>query len=434
MSPTRSPGDGGSSGERRPQGGGAGAPENGSPRAEPRERRPVTPRTKRVLIFHVRAGAGHERAARAVERAMQQLDPHAEPIVKDALEYSSPMFRAFYASTYNRMVARAPRVWGMVYKRSEKTPIEGFRQEVRTRLTLWNCRGYLEAVEKYQPDAVLCTQFLPAEVFAFLREREMLRVPVSTAITDFSIHPIWVYRGMDRYFVAADATKEQLADTGVVSENRIEVTGVPIDPRFAVEMPQAEARKALGLDPDPARLTILLVGGGFGWGPMEGMFDVILDLPPSVQVLAITGRNERLRAELNRLAHGKESRVKIHGFTDQMDLFMAASDVLVGKSGGLTTSEAMARGLPMVVYRPIPGQEERNCDFLLEEGAAVRAHDLDELHYRLAHFVSDSNHLDRMRTKASAIGRPRSAFEVARSVLSRAVDDRAQLSKTPPSN
>jgi processive 1,2-diacylglycerol beta-glucosyltransferase len=423
MSPTRSPEGGVSSTERRPEGG-AGPerrPEGGGASGE---RRPATPRTKRVLIFHVRAGAGHERAARAVERAIQQLDPHAEPIVKDALEYSSPLFRAFYASTYNRMVARAPRVWGIVYKGAEKTPIEGFRQEVRTRLTLWNCRGYLEAVEKYKPDAVLCTQFLPAEVFAFLRERGMLRVPVSTAITDYSIHPIWVYRGMDRYYVASDVTKEQLVDTGVVSEDRIEVTGVPIDPRFAVAMPQAEARKALGLDPDPSRLTVLLVGGGFGWGPLEGMMDVILALPEKVQVLAITGRNEQLRHELNLRARGKEARVKVHGFTDQIDLFMAASDVLVGKSGGLTTSESMARGLPMVVYRPIPGQEERNCDFLLEAGAAVRAHDLDELHYRLQHFVADPEHLARMRGKAAGIGRPRSAFDVARSVLGRVVEIR----------
>jgi processive 1,2-diacylglycerol beta-glucosyltransferase len=251
----------------------------------------------------------------------------------------------------------------MVYKRSEKTPIEGFRQEVRTRLTLWNCRGYLEAVEKYQPDAILCTQFLPAEVFAFLRERELLRVPVSTAITDFSIHPIWVYRGMDRYFVAADATKEQLADTGVVSENRIEVTGVPIDPRFRRR--DAASRGAKGsrtgsgsreADHSARRRRIWMGthGGHVRRGPRSAA---------SVQVLAITGRNERLRAELNRLAHGKESRVKIHGFTDQMDLFMAASDVLVGKSGGLTTSEAMARGLPMVVYRPIPGRRSGTATF-----------------------------------------------------------------------
>jgi processive 1,2-diacylglycerol beta-glucosyltransferase len=371
------------------------------------------------MIFYVRAGAGHERAARAVEQAAQQLDPSAEVIAKDALEYASPFFRAFYASTYNRMAARLPRVWGFVYRRFERSPIEGFRQEVRTRLTLWNCRGYLDAIERHRPDAILCTQFLPAEVFAFLRERGRVRVPVACAITDYSIHPIWVYRGIDRYYVAADAVKEELEDTGVVPAERIEVTGVPIDPRFAIAMPAQDARKALGLDPDPARLTILLMGGGFGWGPIEGMLEVVRDLPGQVQALVIAGRNERLRKRLMDRARGHEDRIKVHGFTDQMDLFMAASDLIVGKSGGLTSSEAMARGLPMVVFRPIPGQEERNCDFLQENGAAVRAHDLDELHYRLRHFIAVPEHLVAMRSRAAMIGRPRSAFDVARSILGR---------------
>lgn len=377
------------------------------------------PPVKRVLILHVRAGAGHERAARAVERALQQLDPNAEPIVRDALEDSSPLFKALYATTYNRMVARAPKVWGFVYRRFQRAPIEGFRQEVRTRLTLWNSRGCLDAVERLRPDAILCTQFLPAEVYAFLREQGRIRVPVSCVITDYSIHPIWVYRGIDRYYVGADAVKEELADTGIVPADRIEVTGVPIDPRFAIPIPAAEARRALGLDADPSRLTILLVGGGFGWGPIEGILDVLLDLPDRVQALVIAGRNERLRQKLIERSRGHEGRIKVHGFTDQMDLFMAASDVLVGKSGGLTSSEATARGLPMVVFRPIPGQEERNCDFLQESGAAVRVHDLDELHYRLQHFLSVPQHLDEMRASARAIGRPRSAFDVARSILGR---------------
>lgn len=376
---------------------------------------------RRVLILHVRAGAGHERAARAVERAIQQLDPGAEPIVQDSLVYSSRLFRTFYASSYNRLVARAPRVWGLVYRRAEATPVEGFRQEMRTRFTLWNCRGYLDAVERHKPDAILCTQFLPAEVYAFLRERGLVRVPVYTAITDFMVHPIWVYRGMDRYYVASDATKEELVDTGVVAPERVEVTGVPIDPRFAISVPKEEARRALGLDPDPSRTTLLLMGGGHGWGPIDGMFDAMLDLPSRTQVLVIAGRNEKLRQRLLARARGMEDRIKIHGFTDQIDLFMAASDVLVGKSGGLTVSESMARGVPMIVYRPIPGQEERNCDFLLEAGAGVRAHDLDELHFRLQRFVNHPEDQARMKERAIAIGRPRSAFDVARSVLGRVV-------------
>ena len=365
----------------------------------------------------MRAGAGHERAARAVARAMEQLDPTTEPILQDALAYSSPVFKAFYASTYNRMVARAPRVWGFVYRRSARTPIEGFRQEIRTRLTLWHCRGYLEAVERLKPAAVLCTQFLPAEVYAFLRERGTLRVPVATAITDYSIHPIWVYRGMDRYYVGAEAVREELVDTGVVPAERVEVTGVPIDPRFAVSIPKDEARRTLGLDPDPSRPTVLLMGGGFGWGPLEGMLDVVLDLPERVQALVIAGRNERLRERLLARARGQEQRIQVHGFTDRVDLFLAASDVLVGKSGGLTSSEAMARGVPMVVVRPIPGQEERNCDFLQESGAAVRARDLDELHYRLRHLLENPDDLAQMRARALAVGRPRSAHAVASAVL-----------------
>jgi processive 1,2-diacylglycerol beta-glucosyltransferase len=348
---------------------------------------------------------------------MEQLDPGAEPILQDALAYSSPLLRMFYASTYNRMVARAPRVWGFVYRRSEGAPIEGFRQALRTRATLWHCRGYLEAVERLKPAAVLCTQFLPAEVYAFLRERGRLRIPVATVITDYSIHPIWVYRGMDRYYVAAEAVREQLVDSGVVPPERVEVTGVPVDPRFGIPIPRDEARRALGLDPDPARPVVLLMGGGFGWGPIEDMLQVVMQFPESVQALVVAGRNERLRERLAARARGQERRIQIHGFTDRVDLFLAASDVLVSKSGGLTCSEAMARGVPMIVVRPIPGQEERNCDFLQESGAALRARDLDELHYRLRHLLENPDDLAQMRARATAVGRPRSAHAVASAVL-----------------
>ncbi len=347
---------------------------------------------------------------------MREIDGTSEPMVHDALEFASPLMRRFYASFYNRMVARAPNVWGEVYRRSE-VPYHGHRQRGRTRLTMALCSGFLSAAERYRPDAILCTQFLPSEVFGTLRAQGRLSVPVSTAITDFSVHPIWVYGGMDRYFVATEDVREELEETGEVPRERIEVTGVPIDPRFAVPIPAAEARRALELDPDPSRPTILLMGGGFGWGPIEGMLEVVLSLPEHVQALVVAGRNEELRAALAERARAVSARIKVHGFTDRVDLFLAASDLIVGKSGGLTCSEAMARGVPMAIFRPIPGQEERNCDYLQESGAAVRVHDFDELHLRLTRFLVHPELLQAMRAKAQAIGRPRSAYDVAREVM-----------------
>ena len=377
---------------------------------------PRSAASKRVLILYVRAGVGHERAARAVAHAMRELDPRSEPILHDALEFATWPLRILYASTYNRMLVRTPRVWGEVYKRVG-TPPHGFRARSRTRATMMFCQDFLGAVKRLRPDSVLCTQFLPSEVYATLRDEGRLQIPVMTAITDFMIHPIWVYRATDRYFVATQTTKDQLVDTGEVPPERIQVTGIPIDPRFATPIERGEARRALGLDPDPSRMTVLAMSGGFGWGPMEQVLEVLLSLPERVQAMVICGRNEGLREKLARRVRGLGDRIQIHGFIERVDLFMAAADVMVGKSGGLTTSEAMARGLPMIVFQPIPGQEERNCDFLQETGAGVRVLDYEELHYRLRHFDMHPEHLGVMREAAERIGRPRSAYDVAGAVL-----------------
>ncbi|MGH7680522.1 MAG: MGDG synthase family glycosyltransferase, partial [Candidatus Eiseniibacteriota bacterium] len=200
--------------------------------------------SKRILIFHVRAGAGHERAARAVATAIERLAPGAVASVHDALDFSSRFLQTTYASSYNRVVARAPRVWGEVYKRTAH-PYDSWRQRLRTWLAVWGSPGYRAVIDAFKPDVILCTQFLPAEVLARWREKTKLSVPVATAITDFAIHPVWVYRGMDRYFVATESVREELIDTGLVAPERIDVTGVPIDPRFAVPIPPGEARGIL---------------------------------------------------------------------------------------------------------------------------------------------------------------------------------------------
>jgi processive 1,2-diacylglycerol beta-glucosyltransferase len=354
-----------------------------------------------------------------VESALRTVDPSCEPIVRDALEFSSPLLRRFYASAYNQLVDRVPRAWGFFYHQAERIPAKGFRQRIRSSLLAAGCRDFAAATRRFRADAVLCTQFLPVEVFAYLRTRGAIPVPVYCAITDFAVHPIWIYPGIDRYFVATEFSAEELRETGVVASDRIEVTGVPIDPKFRTTVGREAACRELGLDPDPRRLTLLLMGGGFGWGPMEGMVEVVMRLPESVQALVIAGKNEPLRERLAKRVRGHEHRIKVHGFTDRVHVFLEAADLLVGKAGGLTSSESMARGVPIIAVRPIPGQEERNVDYLQESGAAVRVHDLFDLHVRLTHFVGNRADLERMKGNARGIGRPDSAFQVAKSILSR---------------
>jgi len=374
-------------------------------------------RPKRVLILHVRAGVGHERAARAVESALTILDPTCEPIVRDALDHASPLLRRFYASTYNRLVDHFPRVWGFFYHHSA-VPSGSARQRLRSRLLAMACRRFAEAALGDRPDLILCTQFLPVEVYARLRA-EGFPIPITCAITDYFIHPIWVYPTVDRYFVATAASMEELVATGAVPPDRVEVTGIPVDPKFGDRVGQAEARRELCLDPDPARPTLLVMGGGFGWGPMAEMVEVVLALPERVQALVIAGRNEPLRRTLEKRVAGQERRIRIHGFTDRVHRFMEASDLLIGKAGGLTTSEAMAAGLPVLALRPIPGQEERNCEYLRRAGAGDRARDLEDLRRRLDRLIAHPDELHAMKERAASIGQPRSAFRVAESILSR---------------
>jgi processive 1,2-diacylglycerol beta-glucosyltransferase len=193
---------------------------------------------------------------------------------------------------------------------------------------------------------------------------------------------MWLLHNVDWYFVACEETKVYLSALGIPPET-IYVTGIPIDPVFGIEKPKHETRIRLGLDPD--RTTLLVSIGGFGVGPVESLVRAIQEVRHPIQVVTICGRNARLESRLKSFPEARHP-MKVIGFTNEMDSWMAASDLLVGKSGGLTSSEALARGLVLVIVNPIPGQEERNSDHFLEEGVAIRCNNLPALPFKIDTF------------------------------------------------
>jgi processive 1,2-diacylglycerol beta-glucosyltransferase len=363
----------------------------------------------RVLILSASAGAGHLRAAEAVERAIALEDPSARVRNLDVLGFASRAFRAAYSKWYLTLVDRAPALWGYLYDKLDRPARHPLG--LRRALDHWNTRGLREEVTALDPDAIVCTHFLPGDVLAAQKRKGRLRARLGVVVTDADVHRLWIHRGVTRYFVARDDAAALLAAAGF-GPGEVEVSGIPIDPRFAAEADRPALRLKHGL-PESGPV-ILLLGGGFGVGPVQEMAARLEEAQRPACIVVVAGRNESLRKSLERAA-GKRTRVL--GFTTEIHEWMAAADLLVTKPGGLTTSEALARGLPMVLVNPIPGQEQHNADALLESGAAVRAHALAVLGFKVDTLLGDAPRLAAMRAAARRAARPQAAQRIAQWAL-----------------
>jgi processive 1,2-diacylglycerol beta-glucosyltransferase len=369
----------------------------------------------KVLLLSASAGAGHIRAAQALEKAFNQLEPTLEVRHLDVLDYTNKLFRHLYSKAYIELVNKMPEVPGWMYDKLDK-PWKNERR--RLALDKLNTRPLVRLLRSYQPDFIVCTHFLPAEIVSWLRAKERLASRQAIVVTDFDVHAMWLVHHYEQYFVAIDEARVYLEALGI-PVSKITVTGIPIDPVFAKKKNKLDMRQKHGLDNE--RITILLSAGGFGVGSVEPLIASLKAIEHKVQVVAICGRNEELRKRLlksgNSLAAGGNLLIHPVGYTQEMDEYMSASDIVLGKPGGLTTSEALAKGLAFVVVNPIPGQEERNSDHLLEAGVAIRCNNLLTLSYKLNHLLADSSRLARMQTASRKLGRPDAASDIARRVF-----------------
>ena len=370
----------------------------------------------RVLLLSASSGAGHVRAAQALEKAFSARgDCVVEHI--DALQHVSKLFQRIYDKTYISMVRRAPELMGILYERTDQPWHHPRRRLALDRL---NTRPMIRLLKRVQPDLCVATHFLPAEIIAWLIAKRKLLAHDAIVVTDYDVHAMWLCRTVDRYYVAIEEAAEYLARIGVPRE-KLRVTGIPIDPLFAAPVNRAEARRHLGLDADAT--VILVAAGGYGIGPVEQLVKDLLSLQRPWQIAAIAGKAEKIKKRLEEVAReaGKletgSPRLCPVGFTTEMDRYMAAADLMVGKAGGLTTSEALARALPMALIEPIPGQEERNADHLLEAGAAIRCNNLPAAAWKIAALLDDPARLTRMRDAARSLGRPGAAAVIAEDAI-----------------
>ncbi len=367
----------------------------------------------RILIISVSAGAGHLRASAAVEQALNETRPDIEVRNIDILDHASAAYRKAYGRTYLGLVRHIPTLWGLLYERADRQEAKTAAGKLRTLIDRLNTRPFMKFVREFRPDRILATHFLPAEVLAQQKRNKKLDAPVYVTLTDHDIHALWIYEEIDRYYAPDEEAAFVLARRGI-AEDKIRVIGIPIDTVFARLPERAEVRAGLGFSDDVS--VVLVASGGFGVGGLDETVRAALDSArgAALGVIAVCGRNKKLEEKTRAIEPPKNARLVAFGFTDKMHELMAAADLIVTKPGGLTSSESLAAGLPMIIVSPIPGQEEGNRDYLLEGGAAVVAKDVHALEYKLRLLLfEEPARLKRMRESAAALGRPRAAYDVA---------------------
>jgi processive 1,2-diacylglycerol beta-glucosyltransferase len=365
----------------------------------------------RLLILSVSAGAGHVRAAEAVRQAAVARGWSARHV--DVMELVPRLFRKLYAESFITLVNRSPALWGYLYHTSDNARRDSTVSKIRRAVERLNTRKLASLIADEAPTHVVCTHFLPAELCGRMRAKGTLAAPVHVVVTDFDIHSLWVQPNLAGYCVAADEVAWRLRprlDAIAAGSTPVTVTGIPIVGAFSQPPDRATAAGELGIRAD--RTTLLLMSGGLGVGAIDQLAERLLAIPGDFQLVAMAGKNVELLGKLEALAKAHPGRVKPLGFTSTPERVMAAADLAISKPGGLTTSECLAMGLPMLIVSPIPGQEERNSDYLLENGAAEKAHDAAGVDYRVRRLLAEPARLRRLRTNAAAIGRPAAAAAV----------------------
>jgi processive 1,2-diacylglycerol beta-glucosyltransferase len=368
----------------------------------------------KILIIHASAGNGHKRAAEAVAAAVRGMPGGHQADVLDALDLAPAKFKTFYQRSFESTVKHAPWFFGaMFHASSEAARFRAFRA-IRRIFNRIVAHDLCDEVNRRDPDVVICTHFLSLDALARRKRRGRLEAALGCVVTDYIAHGYWIEPTAERNWVPTAAVASGMAKQGV-NRGSIRVTGIPVDPVFAAPPEREAARKQLGTP--PGRRVVLLLGGGLGMGPVAEIVAALAsraDLPVALEV--VCGKNAELKAEVEALAPKLKAPTRVHGFVNTIPALMAAADLVVTKPGGLTTSECLAIGRPMLLFEAMPGQEKGNADYFVGAGAALEIAP-ETAGATLADLFANPAKMEALAAKARELSKPGAALAIAEDAL-----------------
>ncbi len=365
---------------------------------------------RKILLMYISKVSGHRQATMAIAKSLKKAMPHAEIMSINGFGYNYPLLEHVVNAAYMTVIKHTPKVWDYLY---DNPKVVKRSANLRHFLNRSSHTKLEKLFKEFPADTVVCSQAFPCSMVADFKTARGLSFNLIGTLTDYAPHSYWINEGVDHYIVPSEDTKERFMKKGV-DPAKIKPFGIPIRAKFAEKLDKKAIRADLGLDPHIP--VVLVMGGGQGLGPMKEAVKKCLASSLPMQFIVVSGANQKLFKWLKKTAPRSPRKIVYYDYANNVDELMEAAHLIVTKPGGMTTAECLAKGLPMVIVNPLPGQEERNADFLLEKGVAIRVHDLRDLAEEVEVLLKSPERLHAMSRAAHDNSKPLAADDVARLV------------------
>ncbi len=366
---------------------------------------------KRVLLLYISQVSGHRSASIAIEKALRILSKDTEILNINAFHYTNPIAEKLINRLYMAVIKNTPRVWDYLYD----------NQKVAQKLDRWkklvhkfNSSRFKQLFDEFKPDVVACTQAFPCGMVADYKLTHNSDIPLLAVLTDYAPHSYWIYDNVDYFITPAEEISQRLINKGV-DPKKIKSLGIPIDPKFNDPIEHASVWKKLGLNPDIP--TILIMGGSHGLGPITTIIKSLDKVKLKIQEIIIAGANKKLYNSLENKIKKLKKKVLLLGFSDNIHELMSISSIIITKPGGMSLSEALVKKLPMVIVKPLPGQEAANTAYLLKKKAIIKTDNLKKINLVIDGLLGEPEKLKKLSESAASISKPDSSLDIAKLIL-----------------
>jgi processive 1,2-diacylglycerol beta-glucosyltransferase len=366
---------------------------------------------KNIILMYISEISGHHSAAVAIEKSIKILSHNSNILNLNGFRYTNPISERIVNRIYTAVIKNTPKIWDYMY---DNPKVKKKLDKIKNSIHKMNSPKLKKLFDEFSPNAVVCTQAFPCGMVADYKKTYNSNLPLIAVLTDFIPHSYWIYDTVDYYIVPSEEVADKLAKKGVPA-HKIKPLGIPFNPDFNVAVDQEKIKHKLNLD--PKLKTVLIMGGGQGLGPIKTIVKSLERVKEPIQEMIVAGTNKKLYRSLKKKIRKYKKKIQLFGYVNNINELMAAADIVITKPGGITTSEALAKKLPILILKPLPGQEMNNCTYLVQQKAGIKIDKPQKIHHIIDDLIANPEKLNSLSHAASRISKPEASLDIARLVL-----------------